>query len=92
LTKRRRRFKQIESLETRRAQFASHLRALAGKKPQGEERSSLRSVPITPIERSTWSGSCASINRNAGNHRDVYRLPFSKKRGMSERRTRVAAR
>ncbi|MET4322564.1 hypothetical protein ABIC02_006343 [Bradyrhizobium sp. RT5a] len=41
LTKRRRRFKQNESLETRLAQFASNLRALAGQKPQGEERSSL---------------------------------------------------
>nr|WP_083543494.1 hypothetical protein [Bradyrhizobium sp. CCGE-LA001] len=39
--KRRRRFKQSDSLESRLAQFATTLREQADRKPPGEERNSL---------------------------------------------------
>ncbi|MCK1346355.1 hypothetical protein IVB52_23215 [Bradyrhizobium sp. CW11] len=39
--KRRRRFKQAESLEARLSQFATNLREQADQKPPGEERNSM---------------------------------------------------
>jgi hypothetical protein len=41
LTKRRRRFKQTASLETRLTQFATRLREQADQEPPGEERNSM---------------------------------------------------